>query len=66
MTNPILEVLTASEAEILWDLKPGTVRRACRENRIEARLSSGTWLTTKIAMTNKYGNKNEQHKKTTK
>lgn len=48
--NILNEVLTASEAEKLYNLKSGTVRRACRENRIKARLSNGTWLTTKEEM----------------
>ena len=49
------EVITAAEAEQLWRLKPGTVRRACREGRLKARLSAGTWLTTKSEMVKVYG-----------
>ncbi len=52
--NPLTEVLTAAEAEQLWRLKPGTVRRACREKRIKARQSVGTWLTTKEDMVRVY------------
>lgn len=48
------EVISAAEAERLWQLKPGTARKACREKRIEARLSGGTWLTTKTAMARYY------------
>ncbi len=49
------EVITAPEAEQLWGLRPGTVRRACREKRIKARLSAGTWLTTRAEMIKAYG-----------
>ncbi len=52
--NPLNEVLTASEAEQLWLLKPGTVSAACRQGHIEARMSAGTWQTTRAAMTVKY------------
>jgi hypothetical protein len=52
--DPLNEVLTAKEAEQLYGLKPGTVRRACWEKRIEARKSSGTWLVTRSEMERKY------------
>lgn len=49
------EVLTSTEAEQLWELAMGTVRRASREGRLEARKSAGTWLTTKSEMIRVYG-----------
>lgn len=55
MLKILIAVLTASEAEQLWNLKTGTIRKACREKRIEARLSAGTWLTTKSEMIKVYG-----------
>lgn len=54
--NCLNEVISAAEAEQLWRLKPGTVRKACRERRIQAKLSSGTWLTTRSSMGKHYGN----------
>lgn len=53
--NCLNEVISVAEAEKLWRLKPGTVRKACREKRIQARLSEGTWLTTKTATARYYG-----------
>lgn len=55
MTNSLSEVMTVKEAEDNWGLKPGTVRRACRENRIVSRKSAGTWLTTASEMNKVYG-----------
>ncbi len=55
LSNNSVEILTSTEAEQLWKLKPGTVRRACREGRLKARKSAGTWLTTKGEMVKQYG-----------
>jgi len=49
------ETITAAEAENLWGLRPGTVRRACGEQRIKARKSGKVWLTTKNQMKRVYG-----------
>ena len=48
------DVITAAEAEELWHFKPGTVRLACAEGRIEAKKMGRDWLTTMTAMRKKY------------
>jgi hypothetical protein len=51
------EILTASEAEEQFNLKPGTVRAACTRGLLpnDYRKSGNTWLVTKNAMMKKYG-----------
>jgi hypothetical protein len=52
-------VITGSEAETLWGLKKGTVRKACREERIRGKLSGKVWLTTLSEMEEHYGVRKE-------
>lgn len=56
------DVLTAKEAEQLWDLKDGTIRSSCTRGRLnefikygQVRKSGSTWLITKEAMEQVYG-----------
>lgn len=53
--NCLEEVITATEADQLWGLGSGTVRRAIWEGRLTGRKSGGTQLTTITVMTELYG-----------
>ena len=55
MSNILDQVLTASEAEQLWGLSIGTVRAACGRGIIACRKSAGTWMVTRQAMEDHYG-----------
>lgn len=61
------DVLTAKEAEQLWDLKDGTIRSSCTRGRLnefikygQVRKSGSTWLITKEAMEQVYGKTKEE------
>lgn len=61
------DVLTAKEAEQLWDLKDGTIRSSCTRGRLnefikygQVRKSGSTWLIKKEAMEQVYGKTKEE------
>lgn len=64
------EVMTASEAAVLWGKAPITVQQACkgyadippRMKHTEARKSGKTWLVTRTGMERVFGPQ-PQHKK---
>ena len=60
ITWVISEVMTAREAELVWNLSKGTVRVYCNLGKFEdheARKSGGTWLVTIEGMTRVFGEK---------
>lgn len=61
------DVLTAKEAEQLWNLKDGTIRSSCSRGKLkqlikcgQVRKSASTWLITKEAMEQVYGKSKEE------
>jgi len=53
--NSLYQILTASEADALWNFSGSTVRRAAWEGRIPHRKSAGTILVTLADMKEAYG-----------
>mgnify|MGYP001289006855 CR=1 FL=1 len=58
------EIMTATEAEKRWGLRPGTVRASCLRGPLSryiekglVRKSGGTWLVAVQAMEETYGKK---------
>lgn len=51
----IKQIITAREAEQLWNLASGTVRAACGRGVIQGRKSAGTWLVSRSEMKRHYG-----------
>jgi len=56
-------IMSASEAEEKWGLKPGTVRASCTRGKLKdhkgVRKSGNTWLVTVSAMNEVYGKGNK-------
>lgn len=54
--DPILDqVMTASEANELWNLPTGTVKLALKRETLTGRKSKGTWLVSRRLMEIVYG-----------
>lgn len=60
--SPLMQVMTAREAEKRWGLQPGTIRNSCTRGPLKKyiidghiRKSAGTWLVTKEVMEEVYG-----------
>jgi len=57
--NPVLvDVITLSEASLMWGMYPGGIKQAIFTGKLSARraITGGTWLISYVSMVKVYGN----------